>query len=80
MNDGAARIEAEFSRLLMARSPGQRLAIAGHMFATAKSLVCAGILEEYGPLDPDKLREHLFFRLYGQDFGKTEVAKILDSM
>ena len=79
MNDGAAGVEARFSRLLMARSPAQRLAMAGHMFATAKSLVCAGILEEQGSLDPDELREHLFLRLYGQDFGETEMAKILDS-
>lgn len=79
MNDGAARVEAQFSRLLMARSPAQRLAMAGHMFATAKSLVCAGILEEHGSLDSDELREHVFLRLYGQDFGEIEMAKIFNS-
>jgi len=49
------------------------------MFSTAKALVRAGILEEHGLIDPDKLREHVFLRLYGQDFGETEKAKILNS-
>ena len=79
MNDGSARAEARFLGLLMARSPAQRLAMAGHMFATAKSLVCAGILEEHGSLDPDELRRHLFLRLYAQDFGETERARIFNA-
>jgi len=53
--------------------------MAGHMFATAKSLVCAGILEEHGSLDPDELRRHLFLRLYAQDFGETERARIFNA-
>ena len=79
MNDGAARVETRFSQLLMARSPAQRLAMSSHMFATAKSLVRAGILKEHGSLNPDKLREHLFLRLYEQDFKDVELAKILNS-
>ena len=80
MNDGAARVEAQYSRLLMARSPAQRLAMASDMFATAKSLVRAGILEEHGSLNPDELRRHVFLRLYGRDFRETERAKIFHSM
>ncbi len=79
MNDGTSRVEQQFLSLIMAQSPAQRLAMASDMFATGKSLVCAGILEEHGSLDPDELREHLFLRLYGQDFGETERAKIFNS-
>ena len=79
MSNGAAGVEARVSRLLMARSPAQRLAMAGRMFATARSLVCAGLLEEHGSLTPDELRERLFLRFYGQHFGETERAKIIDS-
>jgi len=53
--------------------------MACRMFSTAKALVRAGIKEEHGLIDPYELREHVFLRLYGQDFGETEKAKILNS-
>lgn len=79
MNRGQIRVEADFARLLMGRTPAQRLAMASEMFATAKSLACAGILATHGTLTPDALREHLFIRLYGQEFGEAERAAIFDS-
>ncbi len=79
MSNGEARVETQFRKLLMDRSPTQRLAMASRMFATARSLVCAGLLREHGSLDPNDLREHLFLRFYGRDFGETEMAKIFDS-
>ena len=79
MNDGAARVETRFSQLLMARSPAQRLAMSGHMFATARSLVCAGILKKHGSLNPGELRVLLFRRLYEQDFEESEIARIIHS-
>ena len=52
---------------------------ACRMFATAKALVRTGIKKEHGLIDRYELRKHVFLRLYGQDFGETEQAKILDS-
>jgi len=80
MNDNPIDIEERFRKMIMARSPQERLAMACRMLATAKALVRAGIKEEHGLIDdPYKLREHVFLRLYGQDFGETEQTKILDS-
>ena len=79
MNDDPRDIEERFRKTIMARPPQERLAMACRMFATAKALVRAGIEKEHGLLHPDKLREHVFLRFYGQDFGKTERTKILDS-
>jgi hypothetical protein len=80
MNDNPIDIEERFRKMIMARSPQERLAMACRMFATAKTLVRAGIKEEHGLIDdPYELRKHMFLRLYGQDFGETEQAKILDS-
>jgi len=79
MNDTSVDVEARFLKLMLARSPAQRLAMACRMFSTAKALVRAGILEEYGLKGPNQVREYMFLRLYGQDFGETEKAKILNS-
>lgn len=79
MNDDPMDIEERFRKIIMARSPQDRLAMACRMFATAKSLVRAGIEKEHGLLRPDKLREHVFLRLYGQDLGKAERTTILNS-
>ena len=79
MNDTSVEVEERFLKLMLARSPAERLAMACRMFSTAKALVRAGIKEEHGLIDPYELREHMFLRLYGQDFGETEKAKILNS-
>jgi len=79
MNDTSVEVEERFLKLMLARSPAERLAMACRMFATAKALVRAGILAEVGLREPNQVREHVFLRLYGQDFGETEKAKILNS-
>lgn len=79
MSDTSVEVEERFRKLMLARSPAERLAMACGMFATAKTLVRAGILEEHGLIDPYELREHVFLRFYGQDLGKAEKAKILNS-
>lgn len=79
MSDTSVDVEERFLKLMLARSPGERLAMACRMFSTAKALVRAGILEEHGLKGPSQVREYMFLRLYGQDFGETEKAKILNS-
>ena len=79
MNDNPIDIEERFRKMIMARSPQERLAMACRMFATAKALVRAGIEKEHGLLRPDKLREHVFLRLYGRDLGEAEKTTILNS-
>jgi len=79
MNDSSIDIEERFRKMIMARSPQERLATACRMFATAKALVRAGIEKEHGLLRPEKLREHVFLRFYGQDLGEAEKTAILNS-
>lgn len=79
MSNTSAEVEAQFRKLMLARSPEERLAMACDMFATAKALVQAGIPEEVGLKGPNQVREYLFLRFYGKDFPETEKAKILNS-
>ncbi len=79
MNDDPIDIEERFRKMIMARSPQERLAMACRMFATAKALVRSGIKEKHGLIDGYELRKHIFLRLYGQDLGEAERATILNS-
>lgn len=79
MSDTSVEVEARFRKLMLARSPAERLAMACDMFATAKALVRAGIVKEVGLKGPIQMREHLFLRLYRKDFSETVKAKILNS-
>jgi len=72
MQHTSPEMEAKFRESMMARSPGERLAMACRMLDTAKALVQAGILHQHGPLPPNELRRRTFLRLYGQDFSDNE--------
>ena len=76
MKDTAPGIEAKFRELMMSRSPSERLAMACRMFEAGKSLIQAGILQEYGKLPPNELRRRTFLRLYAQDFAQGEKEQI----
>ena len=80
MSDTPAAVDERFRKLMMAMSPARRLAMACGMFATAKKLVRAGILEECGPKEPEQMLERLFLRFYGRDFEEPERKKILRSL
>ena len=80
MKDTPETIETKFRAMVLARSPAERLSMACGMFATAKTLVKAGILQEDRDLDPGELRQQIFLRLYGDDFDETDKAKILAAL
>ena len=77
MNDTPPAVEAKYREMLMAKSPAERLAMACGMFATAKALVQAGLLQKHGPLTHAELRRLTFLRFYGEDFSESEREKIL---
>ena len=63
--------------MLMALSPGERIAMASRMFNTAKALALAGIQHREGPIDdPVLIRQKLFLHFYGYDFTPEETDRI----
>jgi hypothetical protein len=76
MKDTSAAMERKFHEMLLARSPQERLVMTCRMFGTAKALIRAGLLHEYGCLDPGELRRRVFLRLNGDDFGEKERERI----
>jgi hypothetical protein len=77
MNDTPNHIQNLYRKMIMARSPSERLAMACRMFATAKALVIAGVRREVANPSPDELRQRIFLRFYGDDFTEEERRIIL---
>jgi len=67
MNDTSIEVEQLQRRLLMERTPGERLRMATGMFRTARALSTAGVLAQLGPLSAERLRRELLWRFYGID-------------
>ena len=71
--------EARFHRMLMSKTPGRRVVMACRMFSTGVALVRAG-LHRQGHVCRPELRQHVFLRLYGDDFTPAERSKILEKI
>lgn len=69
--------DSVYRRMIMALSPGRRVAMACSMFSEAKALARAGIVSECGGKEPADLRRRIFLRFYVSDFGAAELKKIL---
>ena len=67
MNDTSIEVEQLQRRLLMERSPAERLRMATGMFRTARALSTAGVLAQLGPVSVERLRRELLWRFYGID-------------
>jgi len=74
MNDTSPEIERKYRELLLRRSGAERLKMGCSMFATARALVIASVLEKEPLVSPATMRERLFLRFYGTDF-ETEVRE-----
>ncbi len=72
MNDTSPEFERLHRRLLMERTPAERLAMASDMLDTAKALILADLAER----GETRLREGLFLRLYGDDYEPEERDRI----
>jgi hypothetical protein len=77
MSDGPIDMEAHFRQMLLAETPARRLAMGCGMFSTAKALIRAGIVSEFGGSEPEDLRQRIFLRLYGRDFDVSRQENIL---
>ena len=80
IKDTPRHVEKRFQDMMLARSPGERLAMACGMFATARSLVLAGIRAGHGELNRAETRRQLFLRFYEKDFEPEKREKILEHL
>lgn len=77
MNDTSIKIQRIYHEMLLSKSSLQRLRMASRMYDSAKKLAISGLLREREHLDPSKLREELFLRIYGNDFSERDKERII---
>lgn len=77
MNDTSPEMERKYREMLLQRSGAERLKMGCSMFATARTLVVASVLEKEPSASPATVRERLFLRFYGADFDADARARIL---
>ena len=77
MKDTSPKVEEKWTRLLMEKTPEQRVKMGCSMYDTAKRIVISSILEETPQISSFELRRELFLRFYGNDFNSDQQKKII---
>ena len=77
MTDTSGDVEARYHAMLLARSGEERLRMAGSMYATARALAVASIVEADPTASDVEVRQALFLRFYGHEFDDPTRARIL---
>lgn len=77
MNDTSQKMIEYYDRLMMERSPQERLRMGCSMFDTAKQMVRDSIMSDNDQLLPDEIKKEIFLRFYGQELTGERGNKIL---
>ena len=80
MTDTSPAVMDLFDRLMMERSPEERLRMGCSMFDTAKEIVKSSILAEFPDISEKELRVKIFLRFYASDFDAGRIAKIVNAI
>jgi hypothetical protein len=78
--DTTPEVDVRYRAMLLSLSGEARLKMAGSMYATARALVVASILEADPSTSPAALRQAVFMRFYGDEFDEAARARILDRL
>ena len=80
MNDTPLDVEHKYRAMLMQRSPEARLLMGDSMYAAARALVRASVLAATPHASPARLRQQIFLRFHGHEFGAPTLDKILAAL
>lgn len=77
MRDTSPEMEQKYREMLLERSGEERLKMGCSMYATARALVVASVLERDPLASPAALRRAIFLRFYGHEFDARTRERIL---
>jgi hypothetical protein len=80
MRDTKPEIKEKFKKMIMQKSNEERLIMGCEMFDDAMRIVRSSILNDYPDIDSAELLKQIFFRFYGNDFGKSDLDKIVSAL
>ena len=72
MNDTPPDVDEPYRRMLLRRSPAERLCMACRMFSSARALVRAGMPATSGA----QIRRQMFLRLYAADMPDDRLREL----
>ena len=79
MNDTSKEVQELYYRLLMQKSPEERLRMGCSMFDAAKIIAKSSILEEFPAISPLEMKK-IFLRFYGEEFSEDQRQEILNAL
>jgi len=77
MNDTISEVAQRFQKMIMQRSPEERLRMGCSMYDAAKQIVKSSIIEQHPQISPEAMRGKIFLRFYEKDFDMVQKKKIL---
>ncbi len=80
MSDTPTQVQLRYKKMLMSRTPLERLRMVSKMYDSGRKLVIAGIQNERQQLNASQLRGQLFLRMYGSDFTVADRKRIINSI
>ncbi len=80
MNDTPKQIQLRYTKMLMSRTPTERLRMVSRMYDSSRKLVISSIRSERGQLSSSQLRRQLFLRMYGSDFTAADRKRIINKI
>ena len=80
MNDTHPAIALKYKKMLLAKSPEQRLLMGFSMFDAAKKIVESSIINNNPSLSAKQIKSEIFLRFYSQDFTEIQRNKIISKI
>ncbi len=80
MNDTPKQIQLRYTKMLMSRTPTERLRMVSRMYDSSRKLVISSIRSERRQLSSSQLRGQLFLRMYGSDFTAADRKRIINKI
>lgn len=75
--ESRSEIQSRFRRMMMAKSPEERLRMGCSMFGAAKQIVVSSIEEKHPQYTSEQMKGEVFRRFYKGDFSDSEINKVL---
>lgn len=77
MDDTPPEVQQLYQKMLMSKSPSERVKMACRMFDSARKIMIAAIIRDRPDITATQLRVEFFLRMYGDDFTAAEREKIV---
>lgn len=73
-------VTSQFYKLIMKKSPNERVVMGCSMFNTSRQIVKSAILQKYPKIVEKDLKKELFLRFYGMEFSSAQKSKITKAL